>query len=71
MESLFRENVDIAFILQCSEHGVHVMEKTIKYASKLCMKIHIREMNKSIKKGIINLKEIQNKINSIIYMKSM
>lgn len=50
MESLFRENVDIAFILQCSEHGVHVMEKTIKYASKLCMKIHIREMNKSIKK---------------------
>ena len=47
------------FISDCSEHKNILMEKVLDLSLKLALKIHLRELNRSVKKKVFNLKKLR------------
>lgn len=53
------EKATFTSICKCAKHGNIVKSKIIEIISKLCLKIHLRELNKSISKNNLNLKSLR------------
>lgn len=53
------EKTNFTNICKCAEHGDVVKVKIIEIISKLCLKIHLRELNKPISKNNLDLKRLR------------
>lgn len=53
------EKTNFTKICTCAKHGDIIKSKIIEIISKLCLKIHLRELNKSVLKNNLDLKKIR------------